>query len=110
MSTVKIFDDNHGVFEMDGDKFVRRIETITSSVNYDAAGKLALQAALSEATEHNYFDTDLAMIAAATLECSFDDFTVNYLMADSDDALWVTEVFNRFGRGRVPTPGVIKGA
>jgi hypothetical protein len=95
MSMVKVYDDKHGVFTMDADKFTKRIELITSSVNYDRKAHRALQAALSEATENNYFDADLSMIAAASLECSFDDFTINYIMADSDDELWVTDVEHR---------------
>ena len=95
-SMVKVYNDTHGLFTMDGDKFIARISNIISSVNYDRKAFRALQAAVTEATDFNYFDCDLAMLAAATLECNFDDFTINYIMADSDDELWVNDVEKRF--------------
>lgn len=96
-STVIVKSPNHGEFQMSGDSFTNRLQVIVNSVNCDAKGLVALKALVSEATSVNYFDCDLATLVAATIECSFDTFTINYVMADSDDDLWIADVKKSVG-------------
>ncbi len=88
-SEVKVYASGHGLYTLDGDRFTDRIILITSSVNFDRKAMQALRAAISEAVEHDYFDADLALLAAVSLEVNFDDFTINEIMAKSDDKAWV---------------------
>ena len=111
MSTIVLFDQNHGTFRVNSVAFTEMHEAIVSSVNY--FGRRPLMALLSDMTDCNYFDADMGTIIAALVETEHtaDDITT-FLGAYEDE--WVNGVAERFlhhsNHGRVPTPGEIRGA